>query len=163
MVFTPNQPTTWRQHKAMFCVEIESMLNGNQHTMLNPSQLSLLCTKSDDYLDFWTCLLSILSSLLRIARLFLVNMFIIHSLWKVIFPSYILKQQWWCLSVCLAGQGQGRAGRAGAGQGGQTFSVTLRITDFWPWSGFGNFDLLLLLAAAISKDHWPKVTGTSVY
>jgi len=30
-------------------------------------------------------------------------------------------------------------GRAGAGQGGQTFSVTLRITDFWPRSEFGNF------------------------
>jgi hypothetical protein len=47
-----------------------------------------------------------------------------------------------CLSVCLAGQGQGRAG-----QGGQTFSVTLRITDLWPRSGFGNFDLLLFLLA----------------
>jgi len=45
-------------------------------------------------------------------------------------------------------------------QGGQTFSVTLRITDFWPRSGFGNFDLLLLLATAVSKDHWPKVMGT---
>ncbi len=57
-------------------------------------------------------------------------------------------------SVCLAGQGQGR-GRAGvvvsvclagqgaggrAGQGGQTISVTLRIADFWPRSGFGNFE-----------------------
>jgi hypothetical protein len=46
---------------------------------------------------------------------------------------------------------QGR-GWAGAGQGGQTFSVTLRITDLWPQSGFGNFDLLLLLVAAVSKD-----------
>jgi hypothetical protein len=68
--------------------------------------------------------------------------------------SYILKQLWWCLSVRPSVL-QGRAG-----QGSQTFSVTLRITDFWPRSGFGNFDLLLLLAAAISKDHWPKVTGT---
>jgi hypothetical protein len=69
-------------------------------------------------------------------------------------PSYILKQQWWCLSVRLSCRArQGRAGRAGAGQGDQTFSVTLRITDFWPRSGFGNFDLLLLLAAS-SKDHW---------
>ncbi len=50
--FTPNQLTTWRQHTAMFCVEIKSMLNGNQHTMLKPSPLSLLYTKSDDYLDF---------------------------------------------------------------------------------------------------------------
>jgi len=38
--------------------------------------------------------------------------------------------------------------RAGAGQGGQTFSVTLRITDLWLRSGFGNFDLLLFLLAA---------------
>jgi hypothetical protein len=48
--------------------------------------------------------------------------------------SYILKQQWWCLSIRLsyrAGAG-GRGGQVGAGQGGQTFSVTLRITDFWP-------------------------------
>jgi hypothetical protein len=83
-------------------------------------------------------------------------------------------------SVCLAGQGrasragvvvsvrpsvlQGRVGqgRVGEGrQGDQTFSVTLRIMDFWPRSGFENFDLLLLLlAAVVSKDHWPKVTGT---
>jgi len=87
--FTSNQLTRWKQHKAMFCVEIESMLNGNQHTMLNPSLVSVLCTKSDDYLDFWTCLLSILWSLLRIARLFLINIFIIHVLWKVIFPCLL--------------------------------------------------------------------------
>jgi len=45
---------------------------------------------------------------------------------------------------------QGRAwrARAGVGQGGQTFSVTLRITDFWPRSGFGNFDLLFFLLVA---------------
>jgi hypothetical protein len=87
--FTSNQLTTWKQHKAMFCVEIKSMLNGNEHKMLNPWPLSLLCLKSDDYLDFWTRLLSILSSLLRIARLFFVNMFIIHGLWKVIFPCLL--------------------------------------------------------------------------
>ncbi len=47
--------------------------------------------------------------------------------------------------------GQGRVGRAGTGQGGQTFSVTLRIMDFWPQSGFGNFDLLLLLLAGAGQ------------
>jgi len=63
--------------------------------------------------------------------------------------SYILKQTW-CLYVCQsckAGARQGRASRVGAGQGGQTFSVTLRITDFWLRSRFGNFDLLFLLFA----------------
>ncbi len=62
--------------------------------------------------------------------------------------SYILKQTW-CLSVCLSVL-QGRTGRVGAGQGGQTFSVMLRITDFWPQSGFGNFDLLLFILAAVA-------------
>ncbi len=64
--------------------------------------------------------------------------------------SYILKQVGGCLPTGLytGGGGGGGGGRGGGGQGGQTFSVTLRITDFWPWSGFGNFDLLLLLARA---------------
>jgi hypothetical protein len=42
-------------------------------------------------------------------------------------------QEWWCLSVYLSC-------KAGAGQGSQTFSVTLRIMNFWPQSGFGNFE-----------------------
>jgi hypothetical protein len=62
------------------------------------------------------------------------------------------------LYVLQGRTGQGRAGKGRAG--GQTFSVTPRITDFWPRSGFGNFDLLLLFTAAVSKDHWPKVMGT---
>ncbi len=53
------------------------------------------------------------------------------------------------VSVCLSVL-QGRTGRVGAGQGGQTFSVMLRITDFWPQSGFGNFDLLLFILAAVA-------------
>jgi len=43
----------------------------------------------------------------------------------------------------------------GAGQGDQTFSVTLRITDFWPRPGFGNFDLLLLLLLAAAAARIP--------
>jgi hypothetical protein len=55
------------------------------------------------------------------------------------------------VSFCLAGQGQGGQGMGRGRQGGQTFSVMLKITDFWPRLGFGNFDLLLLLATAVAR------------
>jgi hypothetical protein len=50
-------------------------------------------------------------------------------------------QEWWCLFVYLSCKARAGARHgAGAGQGSQTFSVTLRITDFLPRSRFGNFE-----------------------